>query len=149
MGLQFKEVEPSDIPELLSMMADFYSIDNYPFDKSKTERNLHQFIANNQLGRVWILREGINIPGYIILCFGFSFEHGGRDAFIDEFYIKPAYRHRGLGKKTLEFLDEHLRQLSVNKIHLEVEQHNKVGSRLYRKMGFIDNGRILLSKKTK
>lgn len=149
MGLNFLEAKATDIPELLSMMVDFYSIDHYPFDKSKTEINLHQFIANNQLGRIWILQDGINVPGYIILCFGYSFEHGGRDAFVDEFYIKPAYRHQGLGKRTLEFIDEQVKQLGVNKIHLEVEPHNAAGSGLYRKMGFTENGRILLSKKTK
>lgn len=149
MELSLQEAKTSDIPELLSMMSDFYSIDNYLFEREKTKRNLHKFIANDQLGKVWILLEENNIRGYIILCFGYSFEHGGRDAFIDEFYIKPDCRNQGLGGKTLKYINEKVKDFGVNKIHLEVEQHNVVGSALYRKMGFTDNGRILLSKKTK
>jgi GNAT superfamily N-acetyltransferase len=40
--------------------------------------------------------------GYIVLTFGYSLEYLGRDAFIDEFYLRESYRGRRWGRRTLE-----------------------------------------------
>jgi len=47
----------------------------------------------------------------------------------------------------MNFIEKKAQELGVNVLHLEVEQHSTVGSKLYRNRGFKDNGRILLSKK--
>lgn len=147
MELTFKEILKKEIPVLLEMMADFNAIDNYPFDRGKTANNILHFLSENSLGKAWLIRADKIICGYLILTFGFSFEHNGRDAFIDELFLKSEFRQKGIGKKTMDFIEEEAFRLGVNVLHLEVEQHNEGGTRLYRKKGFKDNGRILLSKK--
>jgi len=147
MKIQFLKAEEKDIPHILEMMEEFNAIDNYPFDKTRTRENLLDFLNNENLGRAWIIKNGGQSIGYIVLGFGFSFEHNGRDAFIDELFLKPDYRHKGIGKLAIDFIFEQAPVLGVHVIHLEVEQHNKAASMLYLKKGFTDNGRILLSKK--
>ena len=41
--------------------------------------------------------------GYLVLTLGYSLEYGGRDAFIDEVYIRSSYRGRGIGTAALTF----------------------------------------------
>lgn len=147
MKIDFLKASEKDVPEILKMMEEFNSIFNYPFDKGRTKENLLHFLTDQNLGRAWIIKNDRLTIGYIIFAFGFSFEHNGRDAFIDELFLKSAYRHKGIGKLAMDFIYEEALRLEVNAIHLEVEQHNKVGSKLYREKGYIDNGRILLSKK--
>ncbi|MEP6262530.1 MAG: GNAT family N-acetyltransferase [Gillisia sp.] len=147
MKIQFLKAEENDVPEILEMMGEFNAIDNYPFDKARTKKNLIDLLGNQNLGRAWIIKKDGQYIGYIILGFGFSFEHNGRDAFIDELYLRPEFRHKGYGKLAMDFILEEVPILGINVIHLEVEQHNKGASILYRKKGFIDNGRILLSRK--
>lgn len=136
------------IPEILEMMADFNAIDNYPFDKKTGRRNLEEFLTGNHLGRLWTIHVKDSVVGYIALTFGFSFEYRGRDAFIDEFFIKEGFRNRGIGRETMEFIEGQAVELGVKAIHLEVEKHNEKGSRLYIKQGYKSNNRMLLSKRT-
>jgi ribosomal protein S18 acetylase RimI-like enzyme len=98
------------------------------------------------LGRLWLIEVENQIAGYVCLAFCFSFEYGGRDAFIDEFFIKTKFRSQGIGQQTMDFLENASKKLGVNSIHLEVEKHNEAGSKLYLKKGYTDTGRHLLTK---
>jgi ribosomal protein S18 acetylase RimI-like enzyme len=147
MNINFAIATEEDISDILLMMEEFNSINNYPFDKERTKANLLQFLSDQNLGRAWTINFENSSIGYIVLAFGFSFEHNGRDAFIDELFLKSEFRQKGIGKLTMDFIREEAQKLGINAVHLEVEQHNEAGSKLYRGKGFEDNGRILLTKK--
>lgn len=131
----------------MQMIRDFYKIDNYPFSKPKALKCFEQLIENDELGRFWLIYNDENQPiGYMIICFGFSFEYGGRDAFIDEFYFIPEARGKGFGTKALLLLREKSKKLNIKAIHLEVEKANSAGNKLYTKVGFKGNNRSLLTQ---
>ncbi len=146
MNIDFKIAREEDIREILIMMEQFYAIDNYPFDKEKTHGNLLAFIADPNLGRAWVITSDDFIIGYIVLAYGYSFERGGRDAFIDELFLKTAFRRKGIGKLAMDFIKNEAPKLGIHAIHLEVEPHNTGGLKLYLEKGFMENGRILMSK---
>lgn len=139
--------ELKDIPEILTMMEEFYAIDQYPFDAEITRSNLNDFINNSDLGRFFLIRYESETAGYIVLTFGYSFEYQGRDAFIDEFFLKYAFRGRGIGTKTLKLIEQESAKLGVKAIHLEVESRNTKANQLYIRQGFSGNNRSLLTKK--
>lgn len=113
------------------MMTSFNKIDGYDFDLKIGENNLLHFTSNKSLGRLYLIRLNHQNIGYIIPTLGFSFEYKGRDAFIDEFYIKQDYRNKGIGKITLDFISTESKKLNVKALHLEVELRNLDASRLY------------------
>ena len=51
----------------------------------------------------------------------YSVEHGGRDGFLDDFYLAPEARGRGLGRQALEALEREAQALGIRVLHLEVE----------------------------
>ena len=131
------------------MMASFNAIDSYHFDPVIGAQNLTEFTSNESLGRFYLIKyQQLNI-GYIALTFGFSFEYKGRDAFIDELYIKKEYRKHGIGKLAMDFIAIEAKKLNVNAIHLEVESHNENAYILYTKKGYQSNNRKLMTKKIK
>lgn len=141
--------QKADIPSLLEMMENFYAIDNYPFYREQTLSNLDGFISTNHYGRIWILREPDSavMIGYVILAFSYSFEYGGFNAFLDELYIKPAFRNKGLSKVAMQFVIREAKTLGIQTLHLEVEKHNEKARKIYKEWGFTDKDRLLLSKK--
>lgn len=147
MEVQFKEYTSKEKKELLDMMTAFNEIDGYHFDREIGEKNLSGFTDDKTLGRLFIITHQSKVIGYIILTFGFSFEYKGRDAFIDEFFIKEGYRGQGIGKQAMHFIEEEAIKLNVRAIHLEVESHNKNANKLYLNHGFKANNRELLTKK--
>ncbi|MEQ9404633.1 MAG: GNAT family N-acetyltransferase [Cyclobacteriaceae bacterium] len=144
--ITFKEASIEDLSVSLEIIPDFYQIDNYPFDRIRAERNFREIIDSENLGKFWLLKRDETTVGYLILTFGYSFEYGGRDAFIDELYLKKEFRGKGYGKQVMEILDGKAVELEVRAIHLEVETANKRGNRLYIKSGYTGNHRSLLTK---
>ncbi|UZR99224.1 GNAT family N-acetyltransferase [Chondrinema litorale] len=149
METQFKLAAEEDIPLVLDMMKDFNEIYNYPFDAELGSINLNKLINNKELGRFWIIYQGGLIAGYVALTFGFSFEYKGRDAFIDELFLKESFRNKGIGKQTMEFLEKQAIDLDLGAIHMEVERENDKAMRLYSKQGYGDFDRNMLTKKFK
>ena len=138
----------TDKPDVLEMMEAFNKIDGYDFDLTMGEKNLLGFTSNEMLGRLYLVKSREENIGYIVLSFGFSFEYNGRDAFIDELYIKPPFRSKGIGKLAMDFVESESKKLNINAVHLEVEPHNGKAKQLYRDRGYKPNGRTLLTKRT-
>ncbi|HAA11631.1 MAG TPA: GNAT family N-acetyltransferase [Cytophagales bacterium] len=144
-GIQL--IIPQDATEILGMMEAFYALDDYPFDRDMAEQNLNKLLVEEYLGRLWLVQVGNKVAGYLALTFGFSLEYGGRDAFIDEIYLKDEFRGKGVGTHLIKQVSEAAKALGVRALHLEVEVHNIAGNNLYRKAGFQSSGRSLLSKR--
>ncbi len=126
----------TDIDLLVGLMRQFYAIDQYPFNEQIARGALKTLIEDPSLGRLWIIKKGVEDLGYVVLTFGFSLEFHGRDGLIDELFIVDMYRNQGIGTQTFQLLNEECRSLDIHALHLEVERTNRAGQALYRKMGF-------------
>ncbi len=147
-GVVFRPAAREDEQALLRMMRNLAEQEPgaYFFDEPAVCEVLRKFLASLDLGRAWIFCDGETPVGYIVLTFGYSFEYHGRDSFIDELYIEPQYRRQGIGKRAMQFVEERARELGVNAIHLEVDQGNHSAEELYRRAGFDDHSRFLMTK---
>ncbi|MCP4369735.1 MAG: GNAT family N-acetyltransferase [Deltaproteobacteria bacterium] len=103
-------------------------------------------MADPSLGRAWLIYDAHEPIGYVILTLGYSLEYHGRDAFVDELFIKAGHRGQGVGRKVMQFVEAEAGKLGINALHLEVEYANKRAQALYHKMGFEDHKRYLLTK---
>lgn len=100
--------------------------------------------AESPLGRVWLVRRHGEVAGYGALCFGYSIEFGGRDAFVDELYIAEHARGKGLGSRVLDLLKLEAARLGIVALHLEVARSNTRARQLYEKWGFRARERYVL-----
>jgi ribosomal protein S18 acetylase RimI-like enzyme len=131
---------------LLEFMHDLYTLDGYAFIAGKARAALVGLLSNPELGRVWIIEVEGGAVGYVVLAFGYSLEFHGRDAFIDELFVKASHRRQGIGTRALQFCIEVCPGLGVHALHLEVERHNTAAQAVYRRAGFKDHDRYLLTK---
>ena len=98
------------------------------------------------LGRAWLILDGAGAVGYVVLCFGYSLEWLGRDAFVDEFYLREEYRGRGWGRKTMEFLEERRGRRACVRCILRSYGRTTAALEIYRKLGFAKHESTFLSK---
>jgi len=143
---QFRVAQASDVETLLDFMQDLYSQDGYGYDRGKARAALIPLFENSQLGRAWVISDGGSPVGYAVLCFGYSLEWLGKDAFVDEIYLREEYRGRGWGKMTMGFLEGAARDLGVRALHLGVEKGNDRALGLYEAVGFRKHDATFLSK---
>lgn len=146
--ITFREAVSTDEAALLRMMRKLAEQEPgaLVFHESVARDALHEFLANPQLGRIWLVLEQQRPAGYVVLTLGFSFEYHGREAFIDELYVEPEHRRKGLGRQTMQFVAERAREMGVHAIHLEVDHGNDPALELYRRLGYQDHDRYLMTK---
>lgn len=137
----------ADLGALLALMQAFYDESDYPLDVAKARAAFADLFADEHNGRVWIAEEGGEALGYAVLTLGFAMEYYGRDGFLDDLYLAPAARGRGLGTALMDTVEREARALGVRALHLEVGRDNARAKGLYAARGFRDNDRQLLTKR--
>jgi ribosomal protein S18 acetylase RimI-like enzyme len=143
----FGEAAAADVPELLRMMKRLAPQEPaLPFDERLVTQTWKQFLSNSQFGRAWLFSAGNKPAGYVILTLGYSFEYGGREPFVDELYVEEKFRGAGVGRQAMEFVEARVQELGVNAIHLEVDRGNDPALGLYRRTGYVDHDRYLMTK---
>ena len=142
----FRPAEDGDVDTILAFMRLLYAQDHLPFDEPAARTTLAGIVSDRSLGQVWMIDEGPEAIGYMVLTPGYSLMYRGRDAFVDELFIRADRRRRGIGRKALEIMERACRDLEVRALHLEVERPNVAAQALYRKFGFVDHDQYLMTK---
>ena len=146
--IHFKPLVTTDIETIVLLMQDFYAIDNYPIDLKVSKSLFKEFIANENLGKAWLILNEEEVVGYVILTFIFSFEYQGKIAFLDELYLTKQARGKGIGNQAIQFFLNESKKLSLKLIYLEIENHNQNAQKLYIANGFEFHNRKLMAFKT-
>lgn len=77
------------------------------------------------------------VAGYALLCKTYSQEAGGMAVWIDELYLRPEFRNRGMGKNFFAELES---LVPAARYRLEIEPDNLRAEKLYKSMGFEELG---------
>ena len=146
-SLNFRLATLDDREAVLEMMRLYYEDDRLPYDRPIAEAAFLEFIADETLGRFWVFAESGNskLVGYLALPFGYSFEYGGREGFVDELYVEAESRGKGFGSAAIRYAESQAARLGLCAVRLEVTAYNPRAAALYLKLGFTDTGRSLLS----
>ena len=86
-----------------------------------------------------------NAVGYLVICFDYSLEYGGKGAWVDELFVAAEHRGKGIGTELLDLAETVSRELGARMLHLEVSHGNRAVE-LYQRRGFVDHRRFLMSK---
>lgn len=128
------------------MVSEFHQIAHLPFSTSSTGHALSQLLDNPTLGFVLISTEPSGATGYILVGFGYSLEFGGRDGFVDELFVRPAFQKQGLGSALLLHAEQHAATRDVNALHLESDFDNPGATSLYERKAYQKHPRFLMTK---
>ena len=127
---------PEDIDRLLPLVEAFHSEEGIMLDDAARHAALMPLLEGSPLGAIYLIGPTRAPVGYVVITFGWSVEFGGMDCFVDEIYIRPKVRGRGMGGDALTALAGALADAGVRAIHLEVDRENEAGMRLYGRTGF-------------
>ena len=141
-----RPAEMADAAQVVTLMAAYYAEDRMPFDAERASNALRQLIEDASLGRVWVAESESGQVGYAALTLGFSLEYMGRDGFVDDLYVVPAWRGRGIGSALVKQLTVACVELGVQALHLEVGRKKTDARALYRRFGFEEHDRLLMTR---
>lgn len=81
----------------------------------------------------YIFEDGQEVQGYAMLAKSFSTEFGKPCIWIEDLYIKPAYRGLGIGSSFFAYIEKKYPNMLLR---LEVEKENENAIKVYEKCGY-------------
>jgi GNAT superfamily N-acetyltransferase len=143
-------IEPAvfaDLDALLLLMRRMQMDDPWgeAFDEATVRQSLSDFLANSLFGVAYLARQHQTPIAYLVICFDYSLEYRGKGAWIDELFVEASHRGQGIGTQLLDLAERASREHGAQFLHLEVSHGNRANE-LYRRRGFVDHPRFLMSK---
>ena len=135
---------PDDIDTLVDLMAEFYSEAHFALHRERAASAFRAILADPRLGWIWLVEKESQLTGYLVATVCFSMEYGGNVAFVDDFFIKPAFRGAGLGSSALAEARDHCISIGLRGMAVETGYDNSAAQRVYRRAGFEETNRQLL-----
>jgi ribosomal protein S18 acetylase RimI-like enzyme len=129
------------LPLMLTLVSEFCVTDQHTFDPDRVTRALVPLLEDDAHGVVYLAD---NEQGYVVITWGYSLESGGREALIDEIYLRR--RGEGRGGKVMDALFVEMAARGVVKMFLETETHNHRARRFYARQGFDEDDSIWMSR---
>ncbi len=142
----FRRATSTHIDTLLGFIRDYYAVDGVSFDMLKQRSALSGLIANPQHGYVWLIELDGKVVGYMAVCFGYSLEFGGRDAFVDELYLMAEARGQGIGTQAMQVMIDTCRTNGIEAVHLEVSPDHGDAISYYEESGFSRRDFVMMSR---
>lgn len=135
--MEFHKLQEADRDTFLEMAREFYHSDAVlkPVPDSYFENTLKECLRSDEYLLCYILEWGENAAGYALLSKSYSPEAGGPVLWVEEIYIRPAFRAHRIGSDFLASLCQKP-PAGVRRIRLEVEADNTRAIALYKRLGF-------------
>lgn len=136
MSAQISLAKPEHLNALLPLVEAFHQEVGVEQDSEHRHGAIAPLLDGNPLGAVYLFGPTRAPIGYMVMTFTWSVEFGGIKAGIDQIYVRPAIRRRGLASEAINSIGRTLRQASVRAISLEVRPDDAAAMRLYEKSLF-------------
>jgi GNAT superfamily N-acetyltransferase len=98
-------------------------------------------LAEPTRGALLVARVAGRVVGVAYLSFTWALEHGGLVGWLEELYVEPSHRGRGIGAALLDAACARARDAGCAAIDLEVDAAHAHAARLYARRGFRRLGR--------
>ena len=138
-----REAVLGDVQTLVELMAEFYAESDYVLDRERADAAFTVLLSDPRLGRVWLIEQAAAAVGYVVVTFVYGMEYGGLMAFVDDFFVRPAFRNSGLGTGPGGSRDA-CAMLGVRAMAVEVAGDNDPALAVYRRTGFAMTDRKLM-----
>lgn len=134
MRIGYRKAIPDDIPLLARMNRALIRDEGSenPMDTAQLAARMEGFLAGAYTA-LWLLRDA-DIIGYCLYRTEIP-ESGGSCVYVRQYYILPAFRRQGLGKRAFQMLMDTVFS-DTDEIALDVLHNNAAGRAFWESMGF-------------
>lgn len=127
---------PDDVPVLLALVRELATYEREPDAVVATEAGLRTALFGDSPAAFCHVAEADGeVAGFALWFLNFSTWLGGHGIYLEDLYVRPAYRGRGLGKALLETLTGIARERGYGRVEWSVLDWNTPAQDFYRSLG--------------
>lgn len=139
---------PDHLEKLDALVAAFHAEADINLNAEQRRAGIAPLLEGIPHGAAYLIGPARAPIGYLVVTFGWSLEFGGLDGFIDEIYVRPGVRGRGIASETLQALPRALAGAGLKALHMEVNRSAEKTQKLYLRAGFKARSDYMLMTKT-
>ena len=131
-----RNIQERDREEVLSMMRTFYASDAVWSNGSDEifAADVDACLSDSPYIEGYVFEGESGLQGYAMVAKSFSTEFGKPCMWLEDIYVAPAYRDRGIGSAFMSFIQNKYPDAIFR---LEVEPENERAVHVYEKCGFV------------
>ena len=131
-----RKMENRDAEEVFGMMRKFYDSPAVFHTSSDAvlRKDIEDRISDMPLAEGLVVEEDEKLLGYAMTALNYTTEYGGISVWIEDIYLKPEARGKGIATDFFAFIEKQYPQ--AVRFKLEVEQENEVAIAAYRRNGY-------------
>jgi len=146
--MQIRKAEAADLDSVIHQMRQMQDDDPWSevFDQTTVRTNIAELLGEPAYGLIYLACDANQPVGYLVICFDYSLEYRGKGAWVDELFVARMHRGKGIATQLLEVAERAATEHNAKYLHLEVS-HGNPAIELYRRRGFVDHQRYLMTKR--
>ncbi len=144
--VQIRVATAADREALIALLLAQLREHEIPLSDAGAARAIDGVLHQPELGRLLIATFEGKAIGLAALSFIWTYEYGGRAVWLDELYVEPARRDRGIGTMLLQAAYRVAADSGAVVMDLEVEASHRRVEGLYEREGFVRLNRARWSR---
>ena len=126
----------SDCRECARLLVEQLGEHGVDASSEQLSRLLERVVADGARGFILLARDDRRIIGIAYVATILSAEHCGIVAWLEELYVTPSLRSRGIGTALITAVLERARETDIVAVDLEIDAGHSRAESLYRRLGF-------------
>ncbi|TVZ41748.1 ribosomal protein S18 acetylase RimI-like enzyme [Alteromonadaceae bacterium 2753L.S.0a.02] len=122
----------SDVLPLVKAYQQFYQNDN--ISEARNRAFFSRFCDDNLRGCQFLYRETGEVAGFVTLYFTFSSQLADDVTVLNDLYVLPEYRGRGIAKTLIEHSYQVSRERNTARLQWVTSESNKIAQLLYNRV---------------
>ena len=128
---------PEDVPLVLALITELAEYEKLAHEVKATEGLLREALFNDApVAHAVIARTGEGTPaGFALFFFSFSTFLGRPGLYLEDLFVRPEFRNRGLGRQLLAYVARVAVDRGCGRMEWSVLNWNEMALRVYRAIG--------------
>jgi GNAT superfamily N-acetyltransferase len=135
---EVREASAEDVPLILTLICELAEYERLSHEVVATEDALQEWLFGEKpAAEVLIAEQGAEAVGFALFFHSFSTFLGRPGIYLEDLYVRPAFRGRGVGKATLRHLAKLAKERGCGRLEWSVLDWNEPSIRFYESLGAV------------
>lgn len=135
--LKLRFAGEEDVPLILGFIRELAAYENLTHQVVATEKDIRQSLFERKVAEVVISEYDGKPVGFALFFYNFSTFLGKPGIYLEDLYVKPELRGKGIGKTLLSFLAKLTLERDCGRLEWACLDWNEPSIRFYKQMGAI------------